>query len=254
MGSRAAVCLPRPLVPVIFVRRLNRFAAEVRSARDGRRLRVHLPNSGRMEELLRPGAEARVHPRDPARGRTAGTLLLVRYRGRWVGVDSRLPNRLFEAGLACRALAPFGRVTGWRREVALGAGRVDFVLDDARGRRLVEVKSCNKVERGIALFPDAPTTRGARHLRTLARAARRGARAAVVWFVQRSDAFCLRPDRAADPEFAEAAARAAAAGVKLYAYACRVGPRAVAALRPIPVEVERPHQRPRRRSRRTEAR
>jgi len=178
----------------------------------------------------------------------------VRHRGRWVGVDSRLPNHLFEAGLASRALAPFARATGWRREVPFGPGRVDFVLHEAGRLRLVEVKSCNKVERGIALFPDAPTTRGARHLETLARAGRRGVRGSVVWVVQRSDASRLRLDRAADPEFAEAAARAAAAGVKLYAYACRVGPRAIAVLRPIPVEVERPHQRPRRRSRRTEAR
>lgn len=132
--------------------------------------------------------------------------------------------------------------------MALGAGRVDRARDEARGLRLVEVKSCNKVERGIALFPDAPTTRGARHLRTLARAVRRGGRTAVVWFVQRNDASLLGPKRAADPVTAVAAA------VKLYACPCRAGPRAIAGLRPIPVEVGRPHQRSRRRSRRTEAR
>lgn len=231
------VPLPRPLVPVLLVRRVNRFAAEVRLGKGGRLIYAHLPNSGRMEELLRPGAEGLVHMRDPAPGRTRGTLLLVRHRRQWVGVDAHLPNRLFEAALAEGGLEPFTHVRRWRREVPYGPGRIDFALDDGGGSWLVEVKSCNKVHRGIALFPDAPTTRGARHLGTLAGAARKGLRAAVVWFVQRRDASALRPDRTADPGFAEAAVEAVEAGVELYAYICRVDPRRIAVLGRIPVDV-----------------
>lgn len=228
------VPLPAPLEPVTVRRRLNRFAVEAVHSRDGTPLRLHLPNSGRMEELLRPGAPglARLVPGR----RTDGTLLLVRYAGRWVGVDAGLPNRLFAACLAAGALAPFRGARGWRREAVWAGHRIDFLLEGDRGPWLVEVKSCNRVDGDVALFPDAPTARGARHLRLLAEAVAGGARAAVVWFVQRDDARRLRPFRAADPDFAEAVREALAAGVELHAYRCRVTPEAVTVLGPIPVE------------------
>ncbi len=216
----------------VIVRR-NRFAVDVRRGR--RRLRLHLPNPGRMEELLVPGARG-LAVLAPTRGRrTAGTLLLVRHRGRWVGMDARLPNRLFEEALRQGALAPFRGYLRWRREVALRGSRIDFVLEGPAGRCLVETKSCNRVDHGVALFPDAPTARGAAHLRLLARAASGGRRAAVVWFVQRDDARTLRPFAEVDPQFAQAVAQAARAGVELYAYRCRVTPQAVTVGRAIPV-------------------
>ncbi|MDR7416884.1 MAG: DNA/RNA nuclease SfsA [Armatimonadota bacterium] len=225
--------LPQPLLPGRFLRRVNRFAAEVEVEGDIRR--VHLPNSGRMEELLVPGAAVRVHPTGSSR--TWGTLLLVRHRRRWVGLDSHLPNRLWEE--ACRAggLPPVVGVRTWEREVRLQGERVDFRVRAADGIWLVETKSCNRVLRGVALFPDAPTARGARHMRLLERLARQGTRAAVVWFVQRDDAIRLRLDRTADPDLAEAGARAARAGVVLCAYRCHVDPRTVRVRDPIPVEV-----------------
>lgn len=225
------ITLPRPLTAVTLLRRLNRFAVEATAA--GRRIRLYLPNSGRMEELLRPGVRGLAHLTSGSR-RTRGTLLLVRHRGRWVGVDARTPNRLFEEGVRQRALAPFRRYTRWSREVRIGSNRIDFVLEQG-GRCLVETKSCNRVDEGVALFPDAPTTRGVRHLEALAEAALRGDRAAMVWFVQRDDAVLLRPYAEADPAFAAAVARAASSGVELYAYTCRVTPRAITVLAPIPV-------------------
>ncbi|ADU51403.1 sugar fermentation stimulation protein [Thermaerobacter marianensis DSM 12885] len=249
-----AVAWPRPLVPVIVVRRLNRFAVEVLRGKGGagtggpagggrpaseEPLRLHLPNSGRMEELLAPGTPGLAWLRpDGASRRTAGELLLVAYAGRWVSVDARMPNRLFAAALGARALPPFAAYRRWQPEAAWGAGRLDFRLDDADPPAppcLVETKSCNLVEDGTALFPDAPTARGSRHLDELAAAARQGWRAAVVWFVQRDDARRLAPHRRADPAFADALQRARAAGVEAYAYRCCVTPDAIEVLDAIPV-------------------
>lgn len=233
----AAISFPTGMACVTLVRRVNRFAVSARAA-DGRRLYLHLPNSGRMEELLRPGARGLAHlgVAGTAR-RTVGTLLLVRHKRRWVGLDARMPNRLFEAALRAEALPPFRGYRRWRREVRFGAGRIDFVLE-GRGRTLlVETKSCNRVDGGIALFPDAPTARGARHLLELARALEPGRRAAVVWIVQRDDARVLRPFAEADPRFADAVRTAAAGGVALLAYTCRVTARRMVLLRRIPVEV-----------------
>lgn len=170
--------------------------------------------------------------------RTAGDLLLVAHGGRWVSVDARMPNRLFAAALARRALPPFAAYRRWQAEVAWGAGRLDFRLDEADPPGppcLVETKSCNLVEDGTALFPDAPTARGTRHLDELGAAVRRGWRAAVVWFVQRDDAVRLAPHHRADPAFGAALARARAAGVEAYAYRCHVTPAGIRLLGPIPV-------------------
>lgn len=236
MAIGVSLPLPSPLARVTLVGRRNRFAVEVRA---GRRLVVlHLPNSGRMQELLVKGAAGLAVLSSGRRGRTRGTLVLVRHRGRWVGVDARLPNRLFEEALRTGALPSFRGYRRWQREVPVSGCRIDFALDGPAGRCLVETKSCNRVDDGVALFPDAPTARGAAHLRLLARAARAGRRAAVVWFVQRDDARTLRPFAEADPQFAQAAADAARAGVEFHAYACRVGPRAVTVTRAIPVVVD----------------
>lgn len=267
----AFVSFPPNLTPVRVVKRRNRFVVEAvldtgddpvsagdsrvdrpkgvrerRSAqqptigkrRDGELLVLHLPNSGRMKELLVRDAPA-LASLDGSPGRkTDGTLLLVRYNGRWVSVDARMPNQLFERCLEERCLPPFDGYDRWRAEASWGKGRIDFLLTAGDGSRpplLVETKSCNLVEDGLALFPDAPTERGARHVRELAAAVRDGYRAAVVWFVQRDDATRLAPYRDADPAFADAVADARAAGVELYAYRCRVTPAGIEVLDEIPV-------------------
>jgi sugar fermentation stimulation protein A len=229
------VPLPSPLTPVQILRRANRFVVEVVTD-DGLKLHLHLPNSGRMSELLASGAQglARLHGL-PSR-RTAGTLLLVRHEGRWVSVDAHLPNRLFVRGLASGALAPFRDFTRWRSEFVVDGARLDFLLEDSEGAHcFVETKSCNLVEHGVALFPDAPTARGTRHLEVLTSAVQRGSRAAVVWFVQRDDASLLRPNIGSDPAFAAALRTAVANGVEAYACRCHVTPEAVTALETIPV-------------------
>lgn len=233
--------LPRPLAAGLFVSRVNRFAAEVEVA--GELWTVHLPNSGRMQELLRRGAAVRILPfPDPKGQRTRGRLLLIRHAGRWVGLDSHLPNRLWEAALQRGGLWPVVGVQRWEREVRLGGERVDFRVHTSRGTWWVETKSCNRVEGAVALFPDAPTSRGARHLLTLAQAVRRGERAAVVWVVQRDDARCLQVDWHADPAFASAAREARRAGVRLVAYTCTVSPERVEVAGRVPVRTTRRHR------------
>lgn len=256
----AFVPLPPDLTRVRIVKRRNRFAVDARmdvrnhflgdvgdvdpvdppgGVREPGHLLLHLPNSGRMQELLVPGTRALAALDGGGTRKTDGTLLLVHYNERWVSVDARMPNKLFERCLADGYLPAFREYDHWRAEVSWGKGRIDFVLtasDDALPPFLVETKSCNLVEGGLALFPDAPTERGARHLRDLIEATEDGYRAAVIWFVQRDDATRLAPYREADPAFADAVADARAAGVELYAYRCRVNPAGIEVLDAVPVE------------------
>lgn len=226
---------PRPLVEGRLVERLNRFAVAV--AVEGEVVRAHLPNSGRLRELLVPGAPALLAPRlGPGRS-TSYDLALVRQGAEWVSVDARLPNRLFREALE------EGRLSAWRgarvlqAEARRGRSRLDFLLEGPGPgvRTWVEVKSITLVQEGCALFPDAVTARGARHLEELAAALAQGDRAAVVFVVQRGDARAFRPHWEADPFFARRLAEVVQRGVQVLAYRCQVSPEEVRLAEALPV-------------------
>jgi len=215
----------------------------VRTASDGV-VSAHLADPGRLRELLVPGAELRLLPAASGTERaTRFTVVLVRSSARpfaWVGVETARANRLAERLLAAGAIAGVPVGSRVRREVAYGRSRFDFLLERP-GRRsvLVEVKSVTLVVDGVGRFPDAPTARGARHLRELARAGRRDQRAAVLFVVQRHDARAVAPHPAIDPGFARALAAAARAGVVLRAARFRLDARGRAThVGPVPVEID----------------
>lgn len=221
------------MVRARFVGRLNRFAARVEVG--GRHVLAHVPNSGRLRELFVPGR--RIYLTEaPRRGRKTGyDLACVRVGRTLVSADARLPNRLAAEAIAAGRIH---ELAGWRiirPEVRHGNSRFDLLLG-GRGRRLLlEVKSATLVEGGVALFPDAPTERGRRHLEKLIAARRRGFDAGVLFVIQRPDARALSPHWEADPQFARALCRAAEAGVRVLAYRCRVTTRGVALTRAVPV-------------------
>ena len=225
----------RPLVGARFVRRLNRFLAEVDLA--GSPERVHVRNSGRLRELLTPGRKVWIEPGASVDRATRFTLALVRTSAGYVSVDAHLPNRLIETMFRSRGLPGFRAHRFVRREPRVGRHRADFLLESERGSCLLEVKSVTLVRDGVALFPDAPTVRGSAHLHMLAAECAAGREATVVFVIQRGDAVRLQPNRAADPAFAAALARAVAAGVRVLAYRCVVSLRGVRLERRIRVEV-----------------
>lgn len=231
------ITLP-PLTEGRLIARRNRFVAEVDVA--GTADTAHVPNSGRMLELFVPGARVLLRPAPPDSGRrTAYDLLLIEYQGRWVGVDSRMPPHLVVDAWRAGLLDAFSAYESVRREVRYGESRLDLLFDGPPGLLYVEAKSVNLVEDGTAWFPDAPTTRGARHLRELQAAVREGCRAAVVFVIQRDDVERLVPYEDADPAFAEALRVAIAHGVEAYAIACAVGPEGSSPVGLVPVVAER---------------
>ena len=219
------VSLGGPLTEARFVDRPNRFLVRAELA-SGEPATAHLADPGRLRELLVPGRRVWLRPADPGeRRKTAWTVVLVeRPTGRGlVSVDTTLPNRLIGQALAEGALP---ELAGWsfeRAELPVGRHRVDFLLRRSGGREmLLEVKSVTLIEAGDALFPDAVTARGARHLRLLREEAGRGRAAAVMFVVQRGDARRVRVAREIDPAFAAALAEAREAGVEIHARRCRV--------------------------------
>ena len=212
--------LGNDLVEARFLRRVNRFLAMVEL--DGRETSVHVANSGRLRELFVPGASVWLKPAPGPVRKTSFDLALVLADDVLVSADSRLPNTLVaEAardGLFGGAQAPTAVV----RESTFGESRFDLMLEQQGLRRYVEVKSVTLVEKGVGLFPDSPTTRGAKHLNTLVDAVRAGHGAAVVFVVQRPDAETFATNDDADPALAAAFRNAVAHGVEARAYRCRV--------------------------------
>lgn len=223
--------------------RPNRFMARVRIS-DGSEVLVHVASSGRMADLLVPGAEVLVRLDEGKPGRrTAGLLLMARSGGTWVSVDTSLPGRLLRQAFVAGILPAFSGYTQIRPEVPYGESRIDFLLSAPKRQPcLVEVKSVTSVLPDadgvrIARFPDAPTTRGARHLQELMRALGEGYRAAVCFIVQREDADGFGPYDGIDPEFGAALRTATRAGVEIYPWRTHVSPSGVALGEPIPLRL-----------------
>ncbi len=211
------------LVEARFLTRLNRLAALVELER--REVMVHVANSGRLRELLAPGRRLLLAPAAGEHRKTQFDLALIDLGATLVSADARLPNALVAQALMQRALVPFANYPQVRREVTYGESRLDLMLEGRAGKCYLETKSVTLVnDRGVAQFPDAPTSRGVKHLRTLSQAVGDGHRAAVAFVVQRSDALSLSPHDTADPEFGAALRAAQSAGVEVYAYRCRVSP------------------------------
>lgn len=219
-----------------FISRLNRFAAMVEVA--GQQEMVHVANSGRLRELFEPGRRMLLAPAPGEHRKTRYDLALVDLGHTLVSADARLPNGLVAEALAKGTLASFTAFPEVRREVTFGESRLDLALEGPSGRCYLETKSVTLVEDdGMALFPDAPTTRGVKHLHTLTQVAAEGHRAGVIFVVQRSDATCLSPHDSSDPEFGTALREAKAAGVEVLAYGCRVMPQEIVLADPVPVNL-----------------
>lgn len=224
-----------PLLPAELVRRDNRFRAAIRI--NGEELAAHVANPGRLTELLVPGRQVWVTPREGAHRRTPCDLMLIEHDGVLVSLDTRLPNRLFAEALSAGRIV-LGEYDGVAAEVALGASRIDFRLTGPHGICWVECKSVTLVIDGVARFPDAPTARGRRHAGELVAAVEAGDAAAIVFVVQRPDARSFAPYPEADPALAAALREAAERGVSVRAFTCCVSLDAIAIEREIPVDLD----------------
>lgn len=218
----------------IFLARPNRFLAQVTV--NGEEVLCHVRNTGRCKELLVPGAQVVVCQEENPNRKTRFSLLSV-YKGkRLINMDSQAPNQVAREWLEQGGLLP--PPCAVRPEVRWGDSRFDFMLEKDSRQCFVEVKGVTLEQEGTVLFPDAPTLRGARHLRELTRCAAQGIGAAVLFVVQMENVRAFRPNQAADPAFAQALRAAAAGGVRVLAYDCHVTEESLRLGGPVPVELE----------------
>lgn len=211
------------VIPATFVSRPNRFIAlcEVQ----GKVVKAHTRNTGRLRELLVPGADVLIEPAlDPSR-KTPYTLLSVYKGDELVNIDSLAPNRVvYEALVGGLVLPGIGSVADARREVNRGDSRFDigFIAGGTQG--FLEVKGVTLEVDGVARFPDAPTERGVKHIRGLIELAQSGQISAILFLAQMKGVRAFSPNDATHPAFGEALRDAQEAGVHLYCYDAIVTP------------------------------
>ena len=223
------------LVEGRFQVRLNRFAATVTV--DGREELVHVANSGRMHELLVPGQRVLFKPMAGQHRKTRFDLALVDLGTTIASADARLPNALVAEALEGGQLPQFRDYPQIRREVTFGESRLDLMLGGPSGCWYVETKSVTLVVDGVGLFPDAPTSRGVKHMKSLAKAVEAGHRAAVVFVIQRDDAQAFATHDRADPEFAAAFRESLASRVEAFAYRCQVNEQSITLSDRLPIKL-----------------
>lgn len=205
-------------VPGIFVRRVNRFVAEVLI--DGETEQVHVKNTGRLRELLVPGARVTLQKVSDPKRKTAYDLISVYKPGlKWVNIDSLVPNELMKQQLLSMDYDVV------KPEYTYGSSRFDFYMESRGEKYLTEVKGCTlaaDLKRGIGLFPDAPTERGVKHLDELTAAAKEGYHCRIAFVIQMNGIHTVLPNNDTQPEFRQAMVRAAEAGVQVVCFGCHV--------------------------------
>lgn len=220
------------------VKRYKRFLADVKLD-DGTVVTAHCANSGRMTTCSQPGRPVYLSYHDNPRRKLKYTWELIRMPKAWVGVNTLVPNRLVAQTVENGNLPHLNGYDTVTREVRVGShSRLDLRLS-GKGRRdcYVEVKNCTLVEDGRAMFPDAPTTRGQKHLTVLEQLKAQHARTVIFFLVQRTDAQFFEPADQIDPEYGRLLRRAAEAGVEIAAYDVRIDLKRIALYRALPVRL-----------------
>lgn len=211
-----------PLYDAVFLDRPNRFLTIIEI--DGKVVESHLPDPGRLKELLIKGVRLRVRkvPDTAKHRRTKWTTVMVKCGKQYVSLDTNLPNKLVKKMLEKKEL-PF--LKDWnlkKTEVTVGRHRFDFLLERQNSEFYLEVKSVTLVENGVAMFPDAVTERGKKHMEELSKLKESGLGAGVLFVCQRSDVREFLPHWERDPKFASSLLRAKSLGVEVWIIVCEV--------------------------------
>jgi len=222
----------------VFIKRLTRFTAEVKI--NGLAELCHIKNTGRLKELLIPGAEVYLAQAENRSRSTKYDLVAVRKGKRLINIDSSSPNRavgefLQQGGLLHNGL--HDDIIHIKPEVHYEGSRFDFYIESNSQKAFVEVKGVTLEKNGIAMFPDAPTERGIKHLMELAQSKSDGYEAYIIFVIQMEGVSQFTPNRKTHPEFATALADAIAAGVNVLAFDCVVTADSIVINKQVPIKL-----------------
>lgn len=219
----------------VLIKRYKRFLADVQ-LEDGRTVTAHCPNSGSMKGCALPGSPVWLSLSDNKKRKLAYTWELVEADGCLAGINTALPNLLVREAIENGTISQLTDYETIRPEVPYGEhSRIDLLLDGPAGRCFVEVKNVTMAEGDRALFPDAVTLRGQKHLRELMRVVSQGGRGVIFFTVLRGDARSMSPADLIDPEYGRLLRESCRHGVEALAYQALVTPAEIRLIEQLPI-------------------
>lgn len=224
------------LIPGRLVKRYKRFLADVR-LEDGSIITAHCTNSGSMKTCIEENAPVYLTPVNDPKRKTKFTWEMIYMNENWIGINTSVPNILAYEAVRDGTIEKLKGYTRVEREVQFQDSRFDVYADNEHERCFIEVKNVTMKAGKYALFPDAVTTRGRKHLETLIRAKEKGFRAVMLYVIQRMDVEKFGPAREIDPDYAKALKKAYSAGVEVIPVQAKVSPEKIEIIRELPFEL-----------------
>lgn len=217
------------------IKRYKRFLADI-ELDNGEVVVAHCTNSGSMKSCLEEGAEVYLTPVNDPKRKTKFTWEMIQINNSWVGINTGNPNKLAFEAVSAGMVPELAGYTNVRREVNFGDSRFDVFAENDTEKCFIEVKNVSLKERNYALFPDAITTRGLKHLKTLIEVRKAGMRAVMLYIIQRMDIDRFAPAKEIDPDYAKGLNEAFNAGVEIIPMQAKVTPHSIDLVRKIPFE------------------
>lgn len=210
----------REIVQGEFVNRINRFCGEVKI--NGEKEVVHIKNTGRCKELLIEGAKVFLEPSNNPNRKTKYSLIAVYKNDLLINMDSQVPNQVVAEALEKGYIKEVGNVDFIKREVTFQSSRFDIYFESGERKGFIEVKGVTLEENGLCKFPDAPTTRGTKHINELIEARKQGFETYIFFLIQMENITKFEPYKERDPNFAKAIENAIKSEVKVLVYNSKV--------------------------------
>ncbi|MEN8115904.1 MAG: DNA/RNA nuclease SfsA [Bacteroidota bacterium] len=224
------------LIHGTLIKRYKRFLADVKLD-DGTEVTAHCTNSGSMKSCLENGAEVYLTPVNDPKRKTKFTWEMIRINDDWVGINTGNPNKLAFEAVSQGQIPELSGYTMVKREVKFSDSRFDIYAENEQEKCFIEVKNVTLKEGKYALFPDAVTTRGQKHLKTLMEVKRHGIRAVMLYIIQRTDVESFAPAFEIDPEYAKVLKEAVNAGVEVIPMQARVTPEKIELIKKLSFEI-----------------
>jgi sugar fermentation stimulation protein A len=224
----------KPLTNGTLIKRYQRFLADIKLP-SGETITVHCPNTGTMLSCSTPGSPVCLSLSDNPKRKYPFTLEMIDVGGTWVGVNTARTNGLVVEAIENGQIVEFRKIDRVKREVRVSNHtRLDLQIMHGESSTYLEVKNCSLAIDGCAMFPDAVTSRGTKHLQELSRLSREGLNAGIFFLIQRTDADRFAPATHIDPIYGKALSQAIASGVRVLIYQARVSPQGIQVIRSLP--------------------
>lgn len=218
------------------LKRYKRFLADI-ELDNGEVITAHCTNSGSMKSCIEIGAEVYLSPTSNPLRKTRFTWEMIKIDGQWIGINTNNPNRLAFEAILKQEIPEISGYTQVIREVKWEDSRFDIMARNETETCFIEVKNVSMKEGNFALFPDAITTRGKKHLETLIRVKKSGMRAIMLYIVQRCDVDTFSTAKEIDPEYAKTLKKAFDSGIEIFVFQAKVTATSIIITKRIPIKL-----------------